>query len=190
VTVDDPIDAVPIPATARRTTTDPKAYALIELLRTGEVDAAIDALIVQWRHAVERGLVDTAAIAPLFPDSPDLKDHLFRRFGYVTIGHIVVMKRELFERSPEAAAAVYDAFHRAKSRYLADLGRERADGAASREAWVQARDLDNAELWKLGIDPLPTGETVVRTIEQLARFMTAFGYLAASPDVRAEFAAV
>jgi 4,5-dihydroxyphthalate decarboxylase len=190
VTVDDPIGAVPIPAGARRTTTDPKAYALIELLSTGEVDAAIDALIVQWRHAVERGLVDTAKVAPLFADGPELKEHLFRRFGYLSIGHIVVMKRELLERAPGAAAAVYDAFLRAKERYLGDLAAERDGRSTAREAWAQVRDLDNAELWKLGIDPLPTGETVVRTIEALARFMTSFGYLAASPDVRAEFAAV
>lgn len=85
------------------------------------------------------------------------------RAFYPPINHVIVLKDEVLQRYPDAAAAVYTAFSEAKERYVAQL----ASGQVANSA-----DRMYAEVMKTtGADPLPYGVELNRPIiEQLVKF--------------------
>jgi 4,5-dihydroxyphthalate decarboxylase len=58
--------------------------------------------------------------------SPDVKPALRRR-GHYPINHLVVIKDELIAKHPDLAADVFDAFARAKRRYVEELKADRIE---------------------------------------------------------------
>jgi 4,5-dihydroxyphthalate decarboxylase len=190
LTVEDPIAAVPLPPNARRSNTDPKAFTLLDMVKSGEVDAVIDALTLQWHHAVEQGKVDPTLVEPLFRDDAESTSALYRRFGYLPVMHLVVAKRATVEAHADAVPALCAAFASAKRRYLDDLVRPSGIELQDRAPWLIARDRDNRDLLQLGLDPLPAGAGVVRTLDVLMNYMVRFGYLRDRLDVAAQFAVV
>ena len=190
LTVEDTIATTPLPPNAKRTITEPKAFKLLEMVQTGEVDVVIDALTVQWHHALEGGRVDPNVIEPVFEDSPAATRRRWDRFGFIPVMHMAVTKRETIEASPGTARALVDVFLAAKERYVAALRTSQRTAAENREAWLVARDRDNVDLLELGIDPLPAGEAVVRTLDVLQGYMLDLGYLENRVEVAAQFADV
>jgi 4,5-dihydroxyphthalate decarboxylase len=187
VTIADTLE-VTLPANAQRSNSEPRAFKLLDMVQSGEVDAVVDALTLQWHHAVEQGKIDTKLVQPLFPDTHEKTRELYARFNFLPIMHFVVMKRETVERDPGVAAAMVDAFGRARNAYLEHLRAKTPTTQAKREAWLMARDRDNTELLELGIDPLPAGNDVLANLERLMNYMVRYGYLDAPFDLRAHFA--
>jgi 4,5-dihydroxyphthalate decarboxylase len=190
LTVADTLTAVPIPPNAHRSLTDPKAFKLLEMVQTGEADAVVDALTLQWHHALEQKRVDPALAQPLFPDSPQYTAALHRYFGYIPIMHLVVVKAAMLEQNPTAARALFEAFGQAKKLYLEGLRSGNGAGPSEREAWLVARDRDNRELLDVGIDPLPMGDDVIGVLDTLMGMMVKYGYIPQPLDIRAQFAQV
>lgn len=82
----------------------PEGRALAPMLETGEIDAFISAL------APQAYLKGSPHIATLFPDVESVERDYYHRTGIYPIMHTVVMQRDLVEREPGLARAVYRGF--------------------------------------------------------------------------------
>ncbi|QIV79977.1 ABC transporter substrate-binding protein [Mycolicibacterium frederiksbergense] len=114
--------------------------------------------------------VDHPDIAPLIPDPNATAVAALRDRAFYPINHLIVIKDEILQRFPHAAAAVYDAFTEAKERYVGRL----ADGEIS-----TAADRMYAEVMRTtGTDPLPYGIEPNRVmLTQLLEFARIQGIL-------------
>jgi ABC-type nitrate/sulfonate/bicarbonate transport system substrate-binding protein len=112
---------------------------LEEQVATGELAAAIGVK------------VDHPDVAPLIPDAGEAAFAAFRTRGLYPINHLVVVTDELLEARPELAGQVFDAFERAKDRYVDRL---RAGAVAEP---TPAERLHLRVLEATGADPLPYG---------------------------------
>lgn len=86
----------------------PEHTCLDELLDRGELDALLGA---QAPLSFKRG---SPNVARLFPDARQVEVEYSRKTGIFPIMHLVVIKRELYERHPWIASSLYGAFLRAK----------------------------------------------------------------------------
>ncbi|MBY0287479.1 MAG: ABC transporter substrate-binding protein [Mycobacteriaceae bacterium] len=127
---------------------------MADMLIAGEIDAVI---------GVD---VDHPDIAPLIADPHGAAITALRDRSFYPINHLIVLKDEVLQRYPDAAAAVYAAFSKAKERYVARL----ADGQVT-----SPTDRMYAEVMKTtGADPLPYGVELNRPmLEQLLDFALA-----------------
>jgi 4,5-dihydroxyphthalate decarboxylase len=111
-----------------------------QMLLDGEVDAVIGAA------------AGSPGVAPLIPDAEAAAVAALRDRGLYPINHLVVVKDEVLERHPEAAAAIFEAFAESKRRYVAGL-RPGAAGAPDAADRLHARVMEVTG-WP---DPLPYG---------------------------------
>jgi 4,5-dihydroxyphthalate decarboxylase len=86
-----------------------KGKTIADMLASGELAAAI---------GVEANSPD---VKPLIPNALEAGLSALRRRGHYPINHTVVIKDELIAKHPDLAADVFDAFARAKRRYVEDL---------------------------------------------------------------------
>ena len=86
-----------------------KGKTIADMLASGELAAAI---------GVE---ADSPDVKPLIPNALETGLSALRRHGHYPINHTVVIKDELIAKHPDLAADVFDAFARAKRRYVEDL---------------------------------------------------------------------
>jgi len=109
-----------------------------ELLGTGELAAAINVK------------TENPDIRPLIPDAQEAGIAAFRRSGHYPINHLIVVRDDVLDAHPDAAAAVFYAFAESKRRYLERL---RNGQIAS------LTDADRLHLRMLDLtdDPLPYG---------------------------------
>lgn len=86
----------------------PPGKSLATMLLEGEIDA--------FFFGPEPPEVPGGAgrIARLFPDPMAVEQEYFRRTGLFPIMHLVVLKRECYERNPEIVVALFNAFEEAK----------------------------------------------------------------------------
>jgi 4,5-dihydroxyphthalate decarboxylase len=82
----------------------PAGQQLLQMLRDGELDAAI----------LGNDLPDEPGLVTLIDDPAAADRAWFGVHGYVPINHVVVVKQELAERHPQAVRAVYDLLRRGK----------------------------------------------------------------------------
>jgi 4,5-dihydroxyphthalate decarboxylase len=92
-----------------RTRTIPAERSLDQLLDAGELDALMGTAAPP---SLQRG---SPNVARLFPDYPERERDYYRRTGIFPIMHLVVLKREVYERAPWVAASLLKAFHQAKA---------------------------------------------------------------------------
>jgi 4,5-dihydroxyphthalate decarboxylase len=92
-----------------RTVTISNKTCLNEMLENGEIDALIGATPPQsFRSGSPR-------VNRLFPDYKSTELEYFKRTRIFPIMHLVVLKRDIYERAPWAAASLYKAFVRSKA---------------------------------------------------------------------------
>ncbi len=117
------------------------------MLLDGEVDAVIGAA------------VDSPAVAPLIPDAEAAAVAALRDRGLYPINHLVVVKDEVLERHPAAAAAIFEAFAESKRRYVAGLRPGTATAPGSGAAAPDAADRLHTRVMEVTgwPDPLPYG---------------------------------
>jgi 4,5-dihydroxyphthalate decarboxylase len=89
------VEGVREPANVGRT--DSK---LVEALRAGEVEAVVMGA---------RSLDHVEGLVPLIPDWKEQQHTFLRKYGWVPINHLAVVRRDLLENDPGAVAAVYRA---------------------------------------------------------------------------------
>jgi 4,5-dihydroxyphthalate decarboxylase len=83
----------------------PAGKTMLGMLLDGEIDAAI----------FGNDLPKDDAIRPVIPDPAAADQAWHARYGQVPINHVVVMRRDVAERHPEAARAVYELLERGKA---------------------------------------------------------------------------
>ena len=142
-----------------RTRTMPPTESLDSLLARGEIDAVIAS---RPPRSFARG---ADSVARLFPDYQPVEVAYYRRTGIFPIMHMVVLKREVYERAPWIAQSLYKAFVQAKA-----AGAERLREIGPSFAglpWLQ-KHLEETDAL-LGTDPYPYGLQPNRAV--LATFL-------------------
>ena len=120
-----------------------------DMLASGELAAAI---------GVEMNSPD---VKPLIPDAREAGLAALRQRGHYPINHTVVIKDELIAQRPDLAADVFDAFARAKRRYVEDLKAGKIDKPTE-------VDQVHRRVMEITGDPLPYGVAPNReVIEEL-----------------------
>jgi len=117
----------------------PPGRSLEEMLRAGEIDAAIQ--LGATGPDLRLLLTDE--------DSDEVGARYYRRTGVYPIGHVIVLKDETLAAHPEIAADLFRVFSESKQLYLDELDRVAKPSARDKQS------LRNREL--VGGDPLPFG---------------------------------
>lgn len=165
----DDVELEPIPADR----------ALEEMLFSGDLDALVATGIpAQFDH--RRGPVKR-----LFENYLEVERDYFKRTGIFPIMHTVGVRRDVYERHPEAPGLLLDAFREAK-----ELSRERLDDLHSLAValpWLGA-ELEQIEELFDG-DPFPFGfEANARVLETLVGYSYEQGLSSRRVDPRELFA--
>ena len=128
-----------------------KGKTIAGMLASGELAAAI---------GVE---ANAPNVKPLIPHALEAGLSALRRRGHYPINHTVVIKDELIAKHPDLAADVFDAFARAKRRYVEDL-------TAGKIAQSSEVDEVHRRVMEITGEPLPYGIAPNRNvIEELIR---------------------
>ena len=128
-----------------------KSKSIGDMLSSGELAAAI---------GVE---VNASDVKPLIPNALEAGLAALRQRGHYSINHTVVIKDALIAAHPDLVADVFDAFARAKRRYVEDLKAGRIEKPTEADA-VHRRVME------ITGDPLPYGIAPNRNVlEELIR---------------------
>lgn len=144
----------------------------------------LEDLVVSGDLAAVIGVeVDHPDVMPLIPDGMEAGLTALRERGLYPINHLVVVKDEVLQAHPDVAAAVFDAFTRAKDLYVDRL----RSGAIEQPT---ATDLMYLRVMAVtGQDPLPYGlEPNRQMLEQLVRHAVSQRILDRPVTVDSQFA--
>jgi 4,5-dihydroxyphthalate decarboxylase len=136
---------------------DAKGRSLSELLAAGEIDALIG---TQHPHP-------HPDVAPLFPDARVVERDFYLRTSIFPIMHVVVIRRDVYDREPWIAENLYKAFVDAKALALARMHK----GHPYMLPWVHD-DIEEVDEVFAG-DPYPYGVEANRpTLEALVGYLS------------------
>ena len=140
--------------------TNTSARSLNDMLVAGDLDGCIGT------HAP--ACCASGHVTRLLPDFHEQEKDYFRRTGIHPIMHLVVIRRDVYERNPQIAKSLYRAFDAAKQHAWDEL--VHSGPHVSMLPFVYANVLEARET--MGDDPWPYGiEGNRRTLEALVRFM-------------------
>lgn len=153
---------------------------LSDLLAAGELDAVLGALVPD-------SFGTHPDVMRLFPDFHATEKDYYKRTHIFPIMHLVAIQRDVYEKNPEIAQSLYDAFDESKAQAIA---RMREVGAlAYMTPWLadHIREMDEVfgpDAWPYGIAPnLPT-------LNALVAYMAEQGVVARAPNVDSLFVPV
>jgi 4,5-dihydroxyphthalate decarboxylase len=135
---------------------DPKGRSLSEQLAAGDID-----VIIGTQHPIPH-----PDIAPLFPDARKVEREFAIKTKIFPMMHLIVIRRDVYERNPWVADKLYKGFVDAKNLALARLKR----GHPLMLPWLHQdiHELDEV----FGGDPYPCGVEANRpSLEALVRYM-------------------
>ncbi|GIM93648.1 hypothetical protein [Paractinoplanes toevensis] len=123
---------------------------LDEALATGEIDALYSPRTPQSFTSGDRG------VRRLFEPARPVEEDYYRRTGIFPIMHVLVLRRDVYERNRWLARSLYDAFERARRLCVAGMD----DTAAARYMlpWLhdevaRTRALLGDDYWPYGLEP-------------------------------------
>lgn len=127
----------------------PEHQTLSDLLAAGEIDALLAPHIPQCFR--DRNPMVTR----LFPDFKAVEAEYHRRTGFFPIMHLVVMRRDVYERDRWVAASLFEAFARAKQAALRRL--QFTGTLAAMVPWAfaaleEAEELFGQSYWPYGVE--------------------------------------
>jgi 4,5-dihydroxyphthalate decarboxylase len=149
------------------------------MLETGEIDALISA-------RSPSGLGDgSGKVRRLFTNYREVEIAYYKRTKIFPIMHIVVIRRDLYERHPWVARSLFKAFCDAKERALKNMHVSNAHAYAL--PWLswereQLREIFGPDWWPYGIEPNR------HVLESLLRYLSEQGLLKRSLKVEDIFA--
>lgn len=142
--------------------------SLSQLLEDGEIDAVLTATL-------PTGLGTHPDLVRLFPNFRQVETDYYTRTKIFPIMHFVVIRKDVYNRNPAAAGALYDAFCRAKKIALERL---RYSGALRYMLPFLPDDVDEIDRVFDG-DPWPYGIEANRpTLEAEIQYMVEQDYIA------------
>jgi 4,5-dihydroxyphthalate decarboxylase len=154
---------------------DPAGRSLSELLANGEIDA-----LTGTQHPAPH-----PDIAPLFPDARAVEREFFQKTKIFPIMHLVVIRRDVYERDPWIAAHLYRAFEDAKKLALTRMHK----GHPYMLPWVHddIHEIDHV----FGGDPYPYGIEANRpTLQALVDYLHEQHFIAKAPPLEDLFVPV
>ena len=152
---------------------------LSDMLAEGALDAVI---APQPPPAFTQG---HEAVARLFPDYPAAERAYWRKTRIFPIMHVVVLRRELFEKHPWAAVSLYQAFEQARRNAMAFLRTQEPPTLSwpwAFEYGREIRELMGEDFWPYGIEPNR------REIETLCQYVAEQGLAPRVPAIDELFA--
>jgi 4,5-dihydroxyphthalate decarboxylase len=150
----------------------PEGRAMEDMLLDGELAAAINIP------------VDNPDIQPLIPNARAAGLAALEATGYYPINHTVVVRDELLEAHPGLAAALFDAFARAKQAYVERLrAGQIAEPSPADQLYARVMQAGQADPLPYGIEP---NRAMLELVMQLA---TEQGIIPAAYPVEQLFAA-
>lgn len=151
------------------------------LLEDGEIDATLGADLPTCFGKAPH-------VKRLFPDFKAAEKEYFREHGVFPIMHLVVIRRDLYEKFPFIATSLFNAFNDSKNMAL---NRMKFLGALRYMLPWLPSELDEIEEIFPGGDPWPYGiEPNRRTLEALVRFLQDQSMIEKAPSVDELFATV
>jgi 4,5-dihydroxyphthalate decarboxylase len=107
--VEEYSERIPVTLTGKiRRHTIPANKSLDGMLEKGDIDAIISP------NAPKSFIQGSQNVARLFPDYREVELDYFKRTGIFPIMHVLVIKREIYEKAPWVAQSLFKAFVRAK----------------------------------------------------------------------------
>jgi 4,5-dihydroxyphthalate decarboxylase len=135
--------------------------SLSDLLEEGAIDAIIG---TDFPAAIKRN----SAIKRLFPNFPEVERAYYRKTGIYPIMHLVVIRRDLYERHPFVGTSLYKALCQSKDVALAQMRKPQM--LATMMPWMLAEIEAMDEVF--GADPWPYGlEANRKTLEVLMQYL-------------------
>jgi len=128
----------------------PADRTLDEMLVTGELDA------VYTPRAPGPFAAGRPEVARLFPDAGAEERRYHRTTGIFPIMHVVVIRREVYERNRWVARSLFKAFEEARRRAREDLDQSTALRVMLpwlHEEIARTRDALGADYWRYGVQP-------------------------------------
>lgn len=146
----------------------PDDKTLNGMLEGGQIDALISA------RAPSSFTKGSPKVRRLFPNYKEVEMDYYRRTKIFPIMHVLVIRRDLYERHPWVARSLYKAFCRAKDRAIQNM--HISNTLASTLPWLFAemdllKQLFGADWWPYGIEPNR------HLLETLIRYMGEQGLL-------------
>src|SRR5207249_4235139 len=94
-------------------------------------------------------------VARLFPDFPSVEADYFRRTGIFPIMHVVVIRRDVYERNRWVARSLYNAFEESRRRTMAAIDETAA--LPYMLPWLgqevaRTREIMGSDYWSYGLD--------------------------------------
>jgi 4,5-dihydroxyphthalate decarboxylase len=143
----------------------PQGKLLPDRLEAGEFDALIHPRIPDKFRNHD-------FIKPMFPNSRQVELEYFRKTGVFPILHLVVIKREVYEKHPWVASSLLRAFVQARDICYRDLA-ETLEGTKYTLPWLDShvqdvrQQLGDADFWPYGLNRnRRTLEAYMRYLEQ------------------------
>ena len=154
--------------------------SLSDLLSEGSIDAMIGTNNPDSRKT-------NPDVQRLFPDYKEVEKDLYKRTGIFPIMHLVAIRRPVYEKNPQIAQSLYDAFCESK---LLGLKRMRHFGALrSMLPWMTCEIDEIDEVF--GYDPWPYGIEANRaTITAMNRYLAEQNIIRAPLDLNSIFVPV
>jgi 4,5-dihydroxyphthalate decarboxylase len=154
---------------------DPKDRSLSELLAHGEIDA-----IMGTQHPIPH-----PDIAPLFSDAHTVERDFYRKTRIFPIMHLLVIRRDVYERDPWIAESLYKGFVESKTLALARMHK----GHPFMLPWVHHDIKEMDEVF--GGDPYPYGVEDNRpTLTALVQYMHEQNFIARAMPIEELFVPV
>ena len=104
----------------------------------------------------------------LFSNAREIEADYYRRTRIFPIMHLIVLRRDVYERDPWVARSLLNAFQAAKERCYEDIRQDpMADASVLtpwlRQHWEEARQVFGGEIYPYGVaENLPTLEAATR----------------------------
>jgi len=157
----------------------PDDKTLNGMLEGGEIDALISA------RSPSCFVKGSPNVRRLFPNYRDVETDYYRRTGIFPIMHVLVIRKDVYEKNPWVARSLYKAFCEAKDQAIKAM--HISNTLACTLPWLgwereQLREIFGPDWWPYGI------EANRRVLEHLIRYMGEQGLLARAVTVEDLFA--
>ncbi len=141
------------------------AMSLNDRLESGDIAAIISS-------GLPKALKTNPDIVRLFPDYPAREKDFYRRTRIFPIMHVVVLRRDLYEKHPYVAASLFKAFEAAKAiahKKMRELGTLRYMLPWMASEIEEVDQIFGGDPWPYGIEPnRPTLEALVQYLADQA----------------------
>ena len=153
----------------------PRGMTSVEALETGLIDA-----IGSFRNP------NSKQVTKLFPNIRAEEKKYFQKTKMLPAMHIIVVKREILERSPWVAQALMRAFQRSKE-LCYEIRDKLSEQGGSSNIWMNDNLTEQNEL--LGNDPYPFGlKANGPELKLWADYSQRQGFISSKPDIPSLFA--